>query len=364
MRGAERLMSVQPNHHEEAGAEYSREQLTQWALAGITGMGIYLCWILARPFIDAIAWALALAVVARPLHRRLEHSVGPNAAALIAVTGVTVTLVVPGVFLIENLFREARDGLVIIGRSLNPGDLHHVAEKYPFAERMLVWFESAFDQDEQLGRLARAFAGRLPAAVSGSSQFITQFAIMLVTLFYFFRDHRRLMTALADLIPLTRQETSDVFHRISETIRATLYGNVAVKLIQGVLGGLMFWILGLPAPALFGALMALLAVLPMVGTAFVWGPAAIFLVLQGSWLKALVLVAWGALVVSLIDNLVYPVLVASEIRIHTLGILFAVFGGFIAFGIGGVILGPLIVAVTLSLLDVWRTRIERVRMSP
>jgi len=357
-------MFIQPNYYEESGAGYSRERLAQWVLVAVTGIGIYLCWILARPFIDAIAWALALAVVGRPLHRRLEHSVGPNAAALIAVTGVTVTLIAPGVFLIENLFREAQEGLVIIGKSLKPGDLHHLAEKYPFAERVLAWFGSAFDQDEQLGRLAGALASRLPAAVSNSSQFITQFAIMLVTLFYFFRDHRRLTASLADLIPLSRPETTIVFHRISETIRAILYGNVAVKLIQGILGGLMFWILGLPAPALFGALMALLAVIPMIGTAFVWGPAAVYLLLQGSWLKAIILLAWGALAVSLIDNLVYPILVASEIRIHTLGILFAVFGGLIAFGIGGVILGPLILAITLSLLEIWRTRTERIRVSP
>jgi len=364
MRGAQSGRSIPPNCRDELGGEYSRESLTQWALAAATAIGIYLCWILARPFLDAIIWALAFAVAGQPLHRRLAHLVGPNAAALIAVAGITVTLIAPGVFLIENLFNEARNGLTAIDKSLRPGDLHHVAQQYPFAERALVWFETTFDKDEQLGRLAEALAGRLPAALSGSSQFITQFAVMLVTLFYFFRDHRRLTESFADLIPLSRPETTLVFQRIVETIRATLYGNLAVKFIQGFLGGLRFWILRLPAPALFGALMTLLAVLPMIGTAFVWGPAAIYLLLQGSWIKALILVAWGALVVSLIDNLLYPMLVAGEIRIHTLGILFAVFGGLIAFGIGGLILGPLILAITLSLLEVWRTRTERVRVSP
>lgn len=358
------MTSVQPDSHEKASPGYTRERLTESVLVVVTGIGIYLCWLLARPFRDAIIWALALAVVGRPLHRRLERLFGPNLAALIAVAGVTVTLIAPGVFLIENLFEETRSGLVTIGRSFRPDALQRIAEQYPFAGRGLAWFESTFDRNDQFGRLASALAGQLPAALSGSSQFITQFALMLVTLFYFFRDHQRLTSSLARLIPLSAPEVSILFRRISETIRATLYGNVAVKFIQGVLGGLMFWILGLPAPALFGALMALLAVLPMIGTAFVWGPAAIYLLLHGSWVKAIILVAWGVLVVSLIDNLLYPVLVAGEMRIHTLGILFAVFGGLIAFGIGGVILGPLILAVTLSLLEVWRIRTDVVRVSP
>lgn len=364
MRGAERVMSVPSNCREEVGAGYSRERLTQWVLMTATGIGIFLCWLLAKPFLDAITWALGLAVVGRPVHRRLERLLGANIAALIAVAGITVTLIAPGVFLINNLFDETRNGLVTIGNIFHPGTLHNIAERYPLAERMLVWFESTFDRDDQIRRLSGALADRLPGAVSGSSQFVTQFAIMLVTLFYFFRDHRRLMEGLGGLMPLASSEANFLLRRISETIRATLYGNLAVKLIQGVLGGLMFWILGLPAPALFGALMALLAVLPMIGTAFVWGPATIYLLLQGSWVKAIILFAWGALIVSLIDNLLYPVLIASEVRTHTLGILFAVFGGLIQFGIGGVILGPLILAITRSLLEVWRARTEAARVSP
>jgi predicted PurR-regulated permease PerM len=187
-------------------------------------------------------------------------------------------------------------------------------------------------------------------------QLVTQFAIMLLILFFFLRDRVRLLQSLAGLVPLSGAETTEVFQRISETIYATLYGNVVVKLIQGVLGGLMFWILGLPAPAPFGAAMALLAVLPMIGTSLVWGPAAIWLLVHGSWVKALILVIWGALVVSLVDNLLYPILVANEVRLHTLGILLSVFGGLIAFGIAGVVLGPVILASTVALLGVWRLR--------
>jgi predicted PurR-regulated permease PerM len=196
-------------------------------------------------------------------------------------------------------------------------------------------------------------------------QFVTQAAIMLVTLFYFLRDRHNLLGFIFRLAPLSSGESHELVRRVSETISATLYGNLVVKLVQGVLGGLMFWILGLPAPLLFGILMALLAMLPIVGTSLVWGPAAIVLLYQGSWVKAIVLVVWGGLVVSLIDNLLYPMLVATELRLHTLGVLFSVFGGLIAFGPAGFVLGPVILASAVALLEVWQLRTKNeIKSSP
>ncbi len=339
-------------------AGYSRENLGHAVLLLITCIGLYLCWLLARPFLTAITWALALAVIGQPLHRRLGRLLKPDAAALLAVTAITVILLAPGTFLFQKIFDEAGDRLVTIGRSLNREALYNAASQYPVAERALAWLEPRFDPGEQLSRLAGIVAGQVPNALSGSAQFITQFVIMLVTLFYFFRDRNQLLQSLSALIPLSAPETTVLFRRVAQTIHATLYGNLIVKIVQGVLGGLMFWILGLPAPTFFGAMMVLLAMLPIVGTSLVWGPAAIYLFLHGSWIKALILALWGALVVSLIDNLLYPILVAGEMRIHTLGILVAIFGGLIAFGLAGVVLGPLILATTMALLDIWRLRTQ------
>lgn len=118
----------------------------------------------------------------------------------------------------------------------------------------------------------------------------------------------------------------------------------------------MFWVVGLPAPVLCGAAMALFAVLPVAGTAIIWAPGAIFLALSGSWVKALVLAVWGGLVVGLIDNFLYPILIASELRFHPLAMFFAIFGGILAFGVAGVVLGPVILAVTVALLEFWQVR--------
>jgi predicted PurR-regulated permease PerM len=333
-----------------------RKQIADAALFIATGFAFYLCWLLARPFLSAITWALALAVIGYPLQRRLEGRLRPNPAALISVITIAILLLAPGFSLLRQIYREAADSLTMLSEYLNPVHLSQAMGQSSLPQRFLEWLASRFDLNQELRRAASVVAGQLPAALKGSMQFVTQFVVMLLVLFYFLRDHKRLLQYAARLSPLSAAETGQLFGRISETIYATLYGNVAVKVVQGTLGGLMFWILGLPNPALFGAAMAVLATLPLLGASLVWGTAAVLLLLQGSWVKALVLTLWGALVVSLIDNLLYPILIASELRLHALGIFLAVFGGLIAFGIAGVVLGPVILATTVALLEVWRVR--------
>jgi predicted PurR-regulated permease PerM len=122
-------------------------------------------------------------------------------------------------------------------------------------------------------------------------------------LFYLFRDRRKALGTLRSLVPLSEKETNKVFTRVAGTIHATIFGTLAVAAVQGALGGLMFWWLGLPAPILWGAVMGLLAIVPVLGAFVVWLPAAIFLATSGQWGKAVILILWGTVVVGLIDNL-------------------------------------------------------------
>jgi predicted PurR-regulated permease PerM len=334
----------------------SRKRIGEVALILVTCIGLYLCWLLARPFLPAISWALALAVVGYPLHRQTERVLQPSLAALLSVVAIAIILLVPGFSLCRLVFSEAADSLKTLAENMDSARLHQAAGKYSATQELLQWLETTFDFEQEFKRAAGALASQVPAALSGSIRFVTQFAIMLVMLFYSFRDRARLLQYAGRLVPLSASETNELFRRISETLRAAFLGNLMVKLVQGLLGGLMFWILGLPNPALAGAAMALFAMLPIVGTSVVWGPAALFLLLQGSWIKALILLVWGALVVILVDNIVYPILVATELRLHTLGIFVAVFGGLMAFGIAGIVLGPVILAATVAMLEVWRLR--------
>ena len=148
-----------------------------------------------------------------------------------------------------------------------------------------------------------------------------------------------------------------LFGRVADTIYATVYGTLAVSAVQGLLGGLMFWWLGLQTPLLWGVVMGLLAVVPVVGAFVVWIPAALFLLMEGSWGKALILTLWGMLVVGTIDNLLRPVLVGNRLKLHTVLAFLSVVGGLMLFGASGLILGPVALTITTVLLENWRSRV-------
>jgi len=171
--------------------------------------------------------------------------------------------------------------------------------------------------------------------------------------FYFLRDRSVLLKSVRSLSPLSEKDMNRMFDGVNDTVHATLYGTFAVAVVQGTLGGLMFWWLDLPAPLLWGAVMAMLAVVPVLGAFIVWIPAAIFLFLQGSEGKALLLTLWGSIVVGGIDNLLYPILVGTQLKMHTVLAFVSLVGGLIVFGTSGLILGPVIFTVTKILLETW-----------
>lgn len=339
-----------------ASALFSPAPIRTAVLAAVIAVAFYLCWLMIRPFLAVITWAAALAILGHPLHAWLERRMRRNVAALISVFLVIVIVVAPAIFLTQRLFAELSGGLGAVGTNLSTAKLQTRLQQQPAIADLLEWVETRLDLDQQIRSLAGALAGKVSGWVSGSVWILIQLALTFLTLFYFFRDREDLLRFIRRLIPLSTPETDEMFNRIAHTVNASLYRNLLVKVIQGFLGGLMFWILGLPAPVLFGAAMALFAFLPAMGTALVWAPAAIFLALSGSWIKALILAVWGGLVVALIDNLLYPILVAGQLRFHPLAVFFAVFGGLLVFGLAGIVLGPVILAITVALLEIWRLR--------
>jgi predicted PurR-regulated permease PerM len=175
-------------------------------------------------------------------------------------------------------------------------------------------------------------------------------------LFYFLRDRREVLVSLRALSPLSQADMDRLLSRVGDTVHATIYGTLVVAAVQGTLGGLMFWWLGLPAPLLWGLVMGVLAVVPVLGAFVVWIPATLFLALDGSWGKALILALWGGVVVGGIDNVIYPILVGNRLKLHTIPAFMAIIGGLIVFGPSGLILGPVTLTVTVLLLEIWQHR--------
>jgi len=166
-----------------------------------------------------------------------------------------------------------------------------------------------------------------------------------------FRDRQGAARAFRSLLPLDESQRDRLIKRMTNTIEATLQGSLTIACIQGCLGGMMFWILAVPNALIWAVAMALLALIPSLGTFLIWMPVAVYLAVTGHWVKAAVLGAWGAFVIGTVDNLLYPTLVGAKMQLHTIPVLFSVLGGIGLFGISGIILGPLTLTVAVTLLQ-------------
>jgi predicted PurR-regulated permease PerM len=336
---------------------FSRERILALTLLGITVIALYLCYLLVKPFLPALAFALALAVITHPVYRAIRRRMKwPDVAAGVAVVAVGLLVVTPLVLVGRNLVVQLTAGYQTVQAELQSGHWREVVSRVPWFGRLVAWIEAEMDPVAVASRAGEIIGPYVPSVVVGSAWTVAGLLITLFILFFFFRDSAPALDMIRSLIPLSAPEADEVFMRISDTIHASIYGSVTVALVQGLLGGLMFAILGLPAPVFWGFLMALLALVPMLGTFLVWGPAAVYLALSGQWGKAIILVAWGAVAIGLIDNLLCPFLVRKRMQLHTLPVFFAIVGGIALIGAAGVVVGPLILSVTDALIDVWRRR--------
>jgi predicted PurR-regulated permease PerM len=251
---------------------------------------------------------------------------------------------------------ESARGAEIIKAKVESGEWRRTLEAQPRLALLSNWIDRKVDLSEPVKDVANWLTATAGSIVKGSVVKIIGFVLTFYLLFYFLRDRRATLQSLRSSSPLSEAEMDRLFGRIGDSIHATIYGTVIVSAIQGLLGGLMFWWLGLPAPLLWGVVMGLLAVVPVLGAFVVWIPAALFLALEGSWGKALILTVWGGVVVAGIDNVMYPILIGNRLKTHTVLVFISVVGGLILFGPSGIILGPVALTVTTTLLEIWRNR--------
>jgi predicted PurR-regulated permease PerM len=346
--------SAQPVNRE---GWWTRDHALIVVLVAATAFLLFFCWQLLRPFLTPIAWALALAVVAHPLHiwitRRIKQ---PGIAAGFTVFVIVLVLVALASFVGHSILKEASAGAQAVQAGLESGQWQAQLAANPWLGGALSALEQQANLTGQLHGMAGEIGKRVSQVVTGSAWVIVQFLLTIFVLFYLFRDHRAALGTLRSFVPLSEREADEVFARVADTIHATIFGTLVVAAVQGTLGGLMFWWLGLPAPILWGAVMALLAIVPVLGAFVVWVPAAIFLAASGQWGKAAILAVWGGIIVAMIDNLLYPILVGKKLRLHTVPVFFSIVGGLAVFGAAGIILGPVILALTNAILEIWRRR--------
>ncbi len=323
-------------------------------LAAAILTGLALCFQLLLPFLSAVTWAVALAVLFAPLQRRLEKRLRrPGLAAFLSVVLVALLVLVPVSLVTQRLVSEAAHGAQLLRDKVDTGEWRAAIEARPTLAPVLHRVEQELDLPGTMRSVA-TWVGNLGGVIFTRSLLqMISVCLTFYLLFFFLRDRADMLRVARTLSPLSAAEMDRLFSRIGETIHATVYGSLLVAAAQGLLGGLMFWWLGLPVPLLWGVVMALLALVPMMGAFLVWVPAAAWLALDGQVEKAVILTLWGTFVVSLVDNLLRPILVGNRLKLHTVLVFISVVGGLMLFGPPGLILGPLTLTVTMALLEIW-----------
>jgi predicted PurR-regulated permease PerM len=343
--------------HKSGLATRSRGKL--FALAAATVLAIYLCYRLAYPFMPALVWAITAAVVTRRFSGWVGARVGSSSLkAGICVSTIAVAFLLPAIWLGYVATQQIVGAIEQLQKPETQENLQQWLEDHPRLQRGWTTVARDFDLAKDAPPLFDRMRPGAVAAIYVPLYVAAQALLTLFILFYLYRDERRALDAFRRMLPLNNEETNRLLGRLDDTIHATIYGTVVVAIIQGALGGAMFGILGLPAALLWGIVMGVLAIVPYLGAFIVWAPAAALLAMQDQWGKALLLTAWGTIVVGLIDNLIYPILVGGRLRQHTVIAFIAIIGGISVFGATGLVLGPVVVSSSFFLLDLWRTRTE------
>lgn len=239
------------------------------------------------------------------------------------------------------------------GCATEGGELQNLLDHYPTLAPLGGWIDQHLDLPSMMATVATWLSNTGAMFVRGSLLQAAEVLITFYLLFYFLRDRAAAVTLIKTWLPLAPDDAEYLLRRVVDTVHATVYGTLAVATIQGTLGELMFWTLGMPAPLLWGLVMGLLSIVPVLGSFVVWIPAALLLLLDGSWIRAFVLAAWGGIVVGGIDNVLRPTFVGNRLRLHTILAFISIIGGLILFGAPGFILGPMAATMTMLLVEVW-----------
>lgn len=333
------------------------DQARWLAVLVATAIALYLCWLMLRPFLGVLAWAIVLVIVFYPVHKQLGTRIKSRSLrALLSCLLVVLVIVLPLVVLTVAVGEE----LAKVVPNL-PSQASDLAQRQtPLLGRASEWLHERFGIDiirlqefftQQVRNAGQRLLGASFNLMGNIVSSIVKAFFVVFTMYYLFRDSDKIVAKLPDALPLRREQSETIIMRTQQVVSASVYGVVTIAAIQGLLGGLMFWILGIPSPVLWAVLMAFVCMIPVAGSFLVWLPLSIYLMVRGYWTRAVILIVWGALVISTIDNFLRPKLVGSQTKLHELLVFFSVLGGISVFGLLGIVLGPVVLAITLGLLQ-------------
>ena len=330
---------------------------------------IFLSWIIVSPLGRPLLWSVVLSYFAYPLYKYLHNNFFPgrltNIAAGITTLTIVVFMAIPMLFFALFLIKEfLRVYETVMQSGVLSGSYTEIIQKLhnvPLLGKLLynLDFVSGFPVFESIigssVNWITGFVRVLSREILGNAfKVFYLLAVVTVSSFFIVRDGHLIRQYVKDIMPLTESERENIIERSAKMLRAVVYGIVVTAAIQGSLGGLGWWFVGLAHPVLFGFFMFITGMIPFVGTPVIWVPGALSLFVGGDYTGGLILLGWGIGVVSMVDNFIRPVFISGESKIHMLVIFVGIFGGLLNWGFLGLFIGPLILSLGIFLLDLYR----------
>jgi len=339
-----------------AAEQSAQKRLGNALFYGIAILLAYLVYLVFEPFLVPLAWAVVLVVFSYPVYRRLARRWNPTAAAAVSTLGVMLILIVPTLLVMAAFVRQGMDAAHSIQNGLADG---HFARLNDYWMRIQERFPDAAPTDlaTLLQKYAEQAAGylaeKLGTILRHTAVFLFHLSVAALAMFYLFRDGDSIVSRLHDVLPFEEAHREKMLHDGRNLIFASITSSVAAAAAHGVLGGIAFTLTGIHSPVFWGVMMGFFSLVPVVGSAMIWVPAAISLMASGHLGRGILLVIICGVIVGIMDNVVRPWLIGGRSEMGGLLIFIGVLGGIAVFGLLGLILGPIIIATGASLLDLY-----------
>ncbi|MFD2179937.1 AI-2E family transporter [Veronia pacifica] len=339
-------------------------EVRHWTLIAALLVAFYACYTLIEPYVGSIVLAFIVSLLCAPLHGWIQKKIPnrANTAAALSCTLLTFIIIIPLAFVFAAILNQSLRFFTDSYAWFSSGgakvilDSPQVTYVIDLVNTLPIDPISAQEIAQNAASTLSKFSGQM---LGLSSKFVgditgvfINFLLMLFVLFFLLRDHEKIIQTLRHVIPLSRSQEDTLLDEVEKVAKSAVLGSFLTALAQGILGGFAMWLAGFPG-LFWGTMMAFASFIPVVGTTLIWLPSAIYLFLIGDWQWALFLVIWGAVVVGSVDNLLRPLLMQGNSGMNTLLIFFSLLGGLHAFGLMGLIYGPIVFSVTLVLFHMY-----------
>ncbi|MEW6571366.1 MAG: AI-2E family transporter [Nitrospirota bacterium] len=322
----------------------------------------YLTYKILYPFLNPIAWAIVFSIVFYPVYVFLLRYVKFRTVASAVTLLIIIAIILgPFTYLSFILVEEIRDFVENINAGsidslrnfFNDSRISKLVEKvqtYTGMEAINIG-DTITDNIRQVGK---GITGRIKSAITDIAGVVLNFIFMLFAIFFFLRDGPDFLTRVRDYLPFSEDDKNRLICKVKDMIISTVYGGVVVAIVQGAIGGTTFFFLGIKSPVLWGASISVMSFLPFLGTFSVWGPMTVYLLVTGNYAQGIILLFVGSLGISMVDNILKPIIISGRTKMPTLAVFFSVLGGIKLFGFIGFIMGPLVLALFISVFEIFR----------